>query len=58
MTAKRRVGRAAAALGAAAALAAGAAVPAFVAVAGAAALAGLLAWEWCFVMAGQAGPNS
>jgi Fe-S-cluster-containing dehydrogenase component/formate-dependent nitrite reductase membrane component NrfD len=29
-----------------------------IAVAGAAVLAGLLAWEWCFVMAGQGVPNS
>jgi formate-dependent nitrite reductase membrane component NrfD len=29
-----------------------------IAAAGAAVLAGLLAWEWCFVMAGQGVPNS
>jgi Fe-S-cluster-containing dehydrogenase component/formate-dependent nitrite reductase membrane component NrfD len=39
-------------------LAAGGAVPALVAAAGAAVLLGLLAFEWCFVMAGQGVPNS
>jgi len=39
-------------------LVAGWTVPMFVAVAGAAVLAGLLAYEWCFVMAGQSVPNS